>query len=804
MMPPMLPLALLGLLLAMPAAGAEHPLTDATELLFESRTPGLTGGGVSLSVDRAHGHSFRLLEPTQLTGLGIGNLVSFADDISVFAAIHRIGTSFSIPDVVNDSSLLGTALIELNAGPASDGFAALDLTLEPGWYAILTGAGRYGASAGNSQVTMTNTGTATTANSYGPYNMAYDTGARSLQGVSTRFFVEGSTIAAPTDPNRYLMETARPSAWFTGESQPISAQSFRGTRFEITRPTRIDSVGGWFRNGSGEILAAIVTLSGPTALPLPPSNAQFINSVVGSTLIPVADLADEYSADFGGLELAPGHYALVFGSGVLGAGGEAQMMVVNDQLVTDQSLIWLGSSWVQINPLWRMVLTGFLPDLQAGPELLNFGDVLVGQAAALAVTIDSFNTDGGVQLLDLQLAGSDPEFFSLSPAADDCLANPLPGASSCSFDVHFQPGVIGPRTASLVISSDGLPETIEIALAGSGVQPALSLAPASLSFELIVGQLGSLDLELGNSGDGPLIWNLALTEAENCQAGPAPDWLSALPLDGVVEPGDTRAISVTASATVLAAGPYSALLCLSSNDPDNEVVTVPVSLTVRSPALTFEPAALDFDNIVIGMDSPPQTALLINQGDAPASALTIPAPSEFSVDASACGEALAAGDSCDIQVRYSPTTAGPVSTVLEAGSAEGISANLALSGTGLEPALLSVNPNSLNFGPVVAPRTRQLSLAVANSGGVSLSLATLLIDGDTGVFEFGASSCAPGTVLAPTETCEIELVFAPPAIGSYSATLQLSADDGQQLAVSLSGLGVDDPLFSDRFEGLDY
>lgn len=57
-------------------------------------------------------------------------------------------------------------------------------------------------------------------------------------------------------------------------------------------------------------------------------------------------------------------------------------------------------------------------------------------------------------------------------------------------------------------------------------------------------------------------------------------WLTESPLNGSVTGGASQDVTVTADATGLSPGAYSAILCVTTNDPANSLIKIPVSLTV--------------------------------------------------------------------------------------------------------------------------------------------------------------------------------------------------------------------------------
>jgi hypothetical protein len=337
-------------------------------LVFESRPPGSAGGGQSIGTNVFPGHTFRFLERTEVTALGA--YVSTFSTQSVFAGLYRLGTTNSNPDVVNDSNLLGTTLLLVPGGTTNvTGALSSPLTLEPGWYSFITGTGRHGASAGSFSVTLPNTGTAASPQAWSlPYTMNATTNARTFSATTIRFFAEGQTLPPlPPTPGAFLMETARPAARWSQQNSSVNANFFWGTRFDVTDPTHVYEASSWLSNGSGgPIFAAIVALASPTANPLPITHPSFASTIVASTLINVGTPSEEYAGDFGGLKLQPGSYALIFGSGMFGATGTAQIMQVNDQILKPGSLVWGGSFWANSSTNFRMSLKGIVVPEPAG------------------------------------------------------------------------------------------------------------------------------------------------------------------------------------------------------------------------------------------------------------------------------------------------------------------------------------------------------------------------------------------------------------------------------------------------------
>ncbi|MGH9379559.1 MAG: choice-of-anchor D domain-containing protein [Thermoanaerobaculia bacterium] len=167
---------------------------------------------------------------------------------------------------------------------------------------------------------------------------------------------------------------------------------------------------------------------------------------------------------------------------------------------------------------------------------------------------------------------------------------------------------------------------------------------------------------------------------------PLPAWVSVDPTSGAVPGGGEQTVAVTFDATGQAPGAYEAALCLASNDAANPLVTVPLGLTVTAvaePVLTFDPTSLDFGDVELGMGET-MTTTLTNSGDGDATGLLFSSLGNgFAADTGDCGTILSAGQSCTVGVTFAPTATGPAGATLEAGSAEGATAALDLTGNGV-------------------------------------------------------------------------------------------------------------------------
>jgi hypothetical protein len=140
--------------------------------------------------------------------------------------------------------------------------------------------------------------------------------------------------------------------------------------------------------------------------------------------------------------------------------------------------------------------------------------------------------------------------------------------------------------------------------------PIANVSPLSMTFTLAAGATDSGPLTIGNSGGSALTY--AITEAAaaatrghvpetadglglfgdsviraagisgtGCSSPSDVPWLSESPTSGSVDAGSSQDATVTVDATSLNPGNYSALLCVTTNDPVNGLIAVPVSVNVN-------------------------------------------------------------------------------------------------------------------------------------------------------------------------------------------------------------------------------
>jgi hypothetical protein len=197
--------------------------------------------------------------------------------------------------------------------------------------------------------------------------------------------------------------------------------------------------------------------------------------------------------------------------------------------------------------------TGLPAPLSLSPEALDFGSVLVGQSAILAVQVTNNSSTPAtitsiVSSADYLLGGS-------------CLAlvnnGSLAPNATCVIAITFSPGTAGvfPTTLSLSSSATKLP--LMVSLTGIGLAARLTANPSSLNFgPILIGAPAQMFVTIQNTGSAPV---------NNLATAISGDFAVTLPCPASLAAGASCILQVTF--TPAAIGVRDGSLSLSSSDP---------------------------------------------------------------------------------------------------------------------------------------------------------------------------------------------------------------------------------------------
>jgi len=228
--------------------------------------------------------------------------------------------------------------------------------------------------------------------------------------------------------------------------------------------------------------------------------------------------------------------------------------------------------------------------------------------------------------------------------------------------------------------------------------------------------------------------------------------------------------------------------------PDPNFGTGIAEVTVP-PTLTATPLNLDFGPVLVGQTSPAQTVTVKNISSNATSIGQItpagPDAGSFSATADQCSNtSLAAGQTCQVSVTFSPSSTAPgVAAYLSIPSVTGGTTTVGLTGRGIVTGVLSVTPLSLTFPATVqqgssAPQT----VTVSNTGNATATITALRINGDF----TETNNC--GSSLAPGASCQFSVTFRPTAAGTFQGSIEFDSNTQAVFySISLSGVGISAP-----------
>jgi Abnormal spindle-like microcephaly-assoc'd, ASPM-SPD-2-Hydin len=411
--------------------------------------------------------------------------------------------------------------------------------------------------------------------------------------------------------------------------------------------------------------------------------------------------------------------------------------------------------------------------LSASSSSLSFGNALVGSTASQALTLTNSGT-GSVTISQAAITGTGFSFSGCSGTVTVAAGQTMP------LTVNFAPASAGSAAGSLSIVSNATNSPTAISVSGTGIQPQISVSPASASFgSVMVGSSGSLAFAIKNTGTS----TLNVTQATLAGSG--------FTLTGIAVPlsiAPAASSTFTLGFTPASASTFSGSLTLASNAPGSPlVIAIAGTGVAQTLQLSATPASIAFGSVATGT-STTQTVTLKNPGNASVSVSQITeSGTGFTATAPTLPLTLAAGASTSFTVTFNPATASSLTgSVTVTSTAANSPATVSLSGTGIQPQI-AVVPASVSFSNVTVGVTNTQSVTIRNAGTASLSVTQATLAG-TGFSLTGLS--VPLSVAAGGSSV-FTVGFNPASASSFTGSLTLVSNaPSSPLVVALAGNGV--------------
>jgi hypothetical protein len=414
------------------------------------------------------------------------------------------------------------------------------------------------------------------------------------------------------------------------------------------------------------------------------------------------------------------------------------------------------------------------PTMTLNPPALTFVAQPVGTLSATQMV--TVTNTGNAPLLVSQIAVTGD--FTVS---DTCVGPALAAGASCTVQVSFLPSATGARSGLLTAYGNVSGGQAVVSLSGTGTAPAaVVLSPVSVTYPgTDVGSTSAVEnITVSNTGG------------------------AVVRMQTPVVTGDF-AISANTCGTTLSAGvgcTVSVVFKPTASGVRTGTFSVTDSVGTQTAALTgsgqlpatdaLAPAALSFGSQMLSAASATQLVTLTNSGDAALQLIAAQITSGDFTVVNGCGNSLGGHASCSMAVAFVPKSVGLQTGVLTM-TDEYRSQTVALSGTGIAPAGVSVSPvGGVTFGATgVGLSSAAQTVTLTNNGGVALGIQSVTAAGDFAIVA-GSNTC--GASLATGAACTMQVVFAPLAGGTRAGSLTVvDSAAGSPHTTALSGMGVD-------------
>ncbi len=477
-------------------------------------------------------------------------------------------------------------------------------------------------------------------------------------------------------------------------------------------------------------------------------------------------------------------------------------------------------------------------DPSQGELAIDFGRVDVDTLATRYLFIR--NTGEAVlEILGVEWEqGSDPAFYVACREGGQFVADCPYGAGNylevtshgdLVVQIFYAPQQVGQHTGAFVIASNAADfPTIRVSLTGRGVTPEIQVCISdcvgdqqeaacqsaselcndmvdgnlNVSFgEVVSGQARGRQVIVRNIGDRSL--EVSGLQIQGGEAGQFSYRVVEGAIPGTIDVGGQALIEVTYQPGT--GGDHSSSLEILSSDVDESEVRVDLSGSGLAPRVCPEPLSIDFGNVGVG-EPREETFTLTSCGlldlIVEDIAMSSTSSADFSlVDPPATPLTLAPGDSVEVRVMYDPDGNGPDTGGVEIFSNDPasnpdthLSGTVSLRGNGIvRECDIQAAPPSLAFGGVVQQQSDTMILVLVNQGNDTCIFQGAEITQNSADDEFSILAApTDSTEFGPGETLQIEVLYAPVALGVDNGVLTITGTDrdGSTLDVPLVGEGV--------------
>jgi predicted outer membrane repeat protein len=392
--------------------------------------------------------------------------------------------------------------------------------------------------------------------------------------------------------------------------------------------------------------------------------------------------------------------------------------------------------------VWMLFLEVVPGECDVQPMILNFGAIAMGDSADLDFKIYNIGS--------VTLNGSVSESCQHYEIAAGAGSYSLAPGDSHTVTVRFKPTLIGTCYCTIQTGAD----CANVSCEGISYEPppACLIEPEALDFGNVdVGEFNIMTFDITNTGYG----TLAGTMSESCTHF---DIMS----------GGTYSLTHDQSQTVsifFAPGTegYHECTIETGNDACTDVNCMGSSGS-SIPVCDVDADTLEFGTVIIGNYSD-LDFFITNTGADTLRGTVSELCDHYSITAGEGAYALTTGETVFVTVRFEPTLSGGHSCSIETGTM--LCGSVYCTGIGMDPPLCVMEPDTLDFGTVLAGTFSDLDFFIANAGGDTLS-------GDVSeTCDYYSITAGGGAyALAAGETVFVTVRFEPTMSGNHTCMIE--------------------------------
>jgi hypothetical protein len=217
---------------------------------------------------------------------------------------------------------------------------------------------------------------------------------------------------------------------------------------------------------------------------------------------------------------------------------------------------------------------------------------------------------------------------------------------------------------------------------------------------------------------------------------------------------------------------------------DSNVATVAINVTIPAGLITINKSSLTFADTTLNTGSSSLMVTLFNRSSVGIS-VTPSVTGDFMISGNSCtGTVAPGGTQCNVWVRFTPKSLGPLSGTLTI-NYSGEAAPLTVSVGGNGGAQLVLSTTSMTFpSTTINGGSSSLMVNLLNRTGAAVTLSP----STTGDFMVSGNACPAS--LAPDTSCNVWVRFTPKSAGNLTGTLSINANGNLAGTVALSGTGA--------------